>query len=94
MFRNVKDYGAKGDGVTDDTTAINKAISDGGRCGADYGSSTVVPAVVYFPKGIYLVSSSIMQYYNTQLLRDVSPLTSAFFHMGSEQPLISNIAVK
>jgi hypothetical protein len=72
VFRNVKDYGAKGDGVTDDTAAINKAISEGGRCGADCGSSTVVPAVVYFPKGTYLVSSSIVQYYNTQLLGDVS----------------------
>lgn len=38
-----------GDGLTDDTAAINKATSDGGRCGADCGSSTIYPAVVYFP---------------------------------------------
>ncbi|KAK1145845.1 hypothetical protein N8T08_003791 [Aspergillus melleus] len=66
VFRNVKDYGAKGDGVTDDTAAINLAISDGGRCGADCGSSTIYPAFVYFPPGTYLVSSSIIQYYNTE----------------------------
>ncbi|KAL6229265.1 hypothetical protein BDW75DRAFT_249917 [Aspergillus navahoensis] len=70
VWRNVMDYGAKGDGVTDDTVAINKAISDGGRCGANCGSSTIYPAVVYFPPGTYLVSSSIIQYYNTQFLGD------------------------
>ncbi|OQE59001.1 hypothetical protein PENNAL_c0346G01177, partial [Penicillium nalgiovense] len=70
VWRNVKDYGAKGDGVTDDTDAINLAISDGGRCGANCGSSTIYPAVVYFPPGNYLVSTSIIQYYNTQLIGD------------------------
>ncbi|KAL4861530.1 pectate lyase superfamily protein-domain-containing protein [Aspergillus spectabilis] len=70
VWRNVKDYGAKGDGTTDNTAAINLAISDGGRCGANCGSSTIYPAVVYFPPGTYLVSSSIIQYYNTQFLGD------------------------
>lgn len=44
---NVKDYGAKGDGSTDDTTAIVNAIA-------------AVPAaggVVYFPVGVYMVDS-------------------------------------
>lgn len=70
IWRNVRDYGAKGDGSTDDTAAINRAIKDGGRCGEDCGSSTVLPAVVYFPPGIYLVSTPIIQYYNTQFLGD------------------------
>ncbi|KAH7329285.1 LysM domain protein [Stachybotrys elegans] len=70
VWRNVKDYGAKGDGRTDDTAAINKAISDGGRCGATCGSSTIRPATVYFPPGTYLVSSSIIQFYNTEFLGD------------------------
>jgi len=45
---NVKDYGAVGDGVTDDTTAIN-AASDASSEGD----------VVYFPQGSYLVSAPI-----------------------------------
>ncbi|GLI75810.1 hypothetical protein PoHVEF18_004076 [Penicillium ochrochloron] len=69
VFRNVKDYGAKGDGVTDDTAAINSAISDGGRFGpASRESSTTTPAIVYFPAGTYLISSSIIDYYFTQLI--------------------------
>lgn len=76
VWRNVMDYGAKGDGVADDTAAINKAISDGGRCGLGCGSSTVYPAMVYFPPGTYLVSSPIIQYYNTQFLGDVSRSTA------------------
>lgn len=76
VWRNVKDFGAKGDGRTDDTAAINKAISDGARCGEKCKTSTIAPAVVYFPPGTYLVSGSIIQYYNTQFLGDVSSLSS------------------
>ncbi|KAG0696777.1 glycoside hydrolase family 55 protein [Suillus ampliporus] len=71
VFRNVKDFGAKGDGVTDDTTAINSAMSSGGRCGGgSCDSSTVTPAIVYFPVGTYLVSSAIDTYYYTQIIGD------------------------
>ncbi|KAM3066382.1 hypothetical protein ACMFMG_003111 [Clarireedia jacksonii] len=68
VYRNVKDYGARGDGVTDDTAAINAAISAGGRCGQGCSSTTTTPAVVYFPAGTYLISSSIIDYYYTQLI--------------------------
>ncbi|KAJ7178281.1 exo-beta-1,3-glucanase [Mycena filopes] len=78
VFRNVKDFGAKGDGVTDDTNAINLAISTGSRCGGvpQCKSSTTTPAIVYFPKGTYLVTNSILPYYYTQLIGDAkSPPT-------------------
>ncbi|OJJ49111.1 hypothetical protein ASPZODRAFT_13848 [Penicilliopsis zonata CBS 506.65] len=75
VFRNVMDYGATGDGVTDDTAAINAAISDGGRYGPSSGeSSTTTPAIVYFPAGTYLISSSIIDYYFTQLIGDPNSL--------------------
>jgi len=46
-YINVKFFGAKGDGVTDDTTTIQRCIS------ACYGKT------VFFPKGTYCVSSTI-----------------------------------
>lgn len=71
VFRNVKDFGARGDGVTDDTAAINAAISAGSRCGqGTCDSSTVTPAIVYFPQGTYLVSAPIIAYYYSQLIGD------------------------
>ncbi|KAL8804895.1 MAG: hypothetical protein Q9182_002297 [Xanthomendoza sp. 2 TL-2023] len=70
IFRNVKDFGAKGDGNTDDTEAINKAISTGNRCGQGCDSSTITPALIYFPSGTYLVSKPVIQLYYTQFVGD------------------------
>ncbi|KAK1758033.1 pectate lyase superfamily protein-domain-containing protein [Echria macrotheca] len=71
VFRSVKEFGAKGDGVTDDTAAINAAISTGGRCiGYQCVGTTTTPAIVYFPPGTYLITSSIIDYYYTQLIGD------------------------
>lgn len=46
-FINVKDYGAKGDGITDDTLPIQNAVNRGG--------------FVIFPTGTYLISSPIVK---------------------------------
>ncbi|KAG4440073.1 hypothetical protein IFR05_004466 [Cadophora sp. M221] len=71
VWRNLKtDYGAYGDNLHDDTAAINKALSDGNRCGLDCGSTTTLQAVVYFPAGTYLVSGSLIRYYFTQMTGD------------------------
>ncbi|KAJ6454375.1 pectate lyase superfamily protein-domain-containing protein [Mycena sanguinolenta] len=71
VFRNVKlDYHAVGNGIADDTEAINKAISDGGRCGEGCNSSTVTPAIVFFPPGKYRVTKPIIPYYYTSLVGD------------------------
>lgn len=47
---NVKQFGATGNGVTDDTTAITKAIAAAGVVGAGF---------VDFPAGNYLISSTL-----------------------------------
>ncbi|KAF7342223.1 Glucan 1,3-beta-glucosidase [Mycena venus] len=71
VWRNVKvDYHAVGDGVADDTDAINKAISDGNRCGQGCSSSTVTPAVIFFPPGKYRVTKPIVPFYFTSLVGD------------------------
>ncbi|KAJ6573845.1 exo-beta-1,3-glucanase, partial [Mycena vulgaris] len=75
VYRNVQDppYNAKGDGSTDDTDAINRAITDGNRCGATTcQSSTLTPALVYFPPGTYIVSAPIIPYYYTSLVGDAN----------------------
>jgi hypothetical protein len=59
VFRNVKEYGAVGNGKTDDTKAINKAMKDQGRCGENCGASTIKLVILYFPSGTYLVISPL-----------------------------------
>jgi hypothetical protein len=61
---NVKDFGAKGDGVADDTPAIQKAIN---AVAAKPGGGNVI-----FPKGTYLLDSTSPSthpwgYYNLQI---------------------------
>lgn len=55
---NAKQFGAKGDGVTDDTTPIQKAIAyiyaHGQEIGRTYGGPTL-----FFPFGTYCVSSML-----------------------------------
>ena len=46
---NVKKYGAKGDGTTDDTAAIQAAITAAGTSG-----------IVFFPAGTYKITSSLV----------------------------------
>jgi len=57
-FVNVRDFGAKGDGVTDDTDAISRALSN------TYGYTSTIPGnitrrTIYFPSGKYLVTQTI-----------------------------------
>ena len=53
---NVKTkYGAKGDGVSDDTPAIQQAIS------ATVHHPSVGPRIVYFPAGTYMISKPLLE---------------------------------
>ncbi|KAK0558776.1 mgpp2cl-1, protein phosphatase 2C-like protein 1 [Tilletia horrida] len=70
IFRNVRDYGAVGDGSSLDDDAIEQAMTDGGRCGHNCGTSTTQNAVIYFPPGTYLLSRPIQSYYGTSVVGD------------------------
>lgn len=73
VFRNVKDFGARGDGKTDDTAAIMNAInSTGQRCAENCNGSTLKNAIIYFPQGTYLVSKTIYALFGTQMIGNVS----------------------
>ncbi len=59
-FINVRDFGATGDGITDDTDSINAALATSGD---DTGSLFWQDKIVYFPAGTYLVSETISKKY-------------------------------
>lgn len=70
VFRNVMDYGAKADGVTDDSEAFRKAMNDGRRCGKNCNGSTTKNAIVYVPPGTYVIASTVPVIFGTQLIGD------------------------
>lgn len=47
---NVREFGAKGDGIIDDSAKIQSAIDAAGQAGG----------LVYFPPGIYLIDNSLL----------------------------------
>src|SRR5947209_17976975 len=58
---NVKSYGATGNGTTNDTPAINKAITSANKAGG---------GIVEFPSGTYLAGGSIHLLSNVTLRLD------------------------
>lgn len=56
-FKNVIDFGAKGDGVTDDATVIQHVLDSLSEAGG----------VIYFPYGTYRINSPVL-FYSNQLL--------------------------
>ncbi|KAM6513794.1 hypothetical protein FALCPG4_015007 [Fusarium falciforme] len=72
VFRNVRDFGAVGNGLADDTKAIKRALLDGRRCGEKCHGSTTKNAIIYFPPGTYRVSSTIPLPFGTQVIGDAN----------------------
>jgi glucan 1,3-beta-glucosidase len=78
----VRNFGAVGDGTTDDSAAINAAMFQGPRCVGQNGpiapceSSTVTTAIIYFPPGKYLIASRIIMPYNSIVIGDALHMPS------------------
>ena len=62
-FRNVRDFGAKGNGISDDTRAIQTAIDH--QRGSKYEKA---PAIVYLPSGTYKVTDTLILWKYTHLI--------------------------
>lgn len=71
---DVRAFGAKGDGVTDDRAAIQSAIDHAPSSGA----------IIYFPPGVYLLKSFHPSNLNSGILRMKSNITFAGTGAGSE----------
>ncbi|KAL8748449.1 MAG: hypothetical protein Q9184_007296, partial [Pyrenodesmia sp. 2 TL-2023] len=70
-YRNVKSYGATGNGSTDDTTALQNAINDDGQGGNRYRNEvTTRPAQVYVSGGTYMLTKQLDMRLNTILVGD------------------------
>lgn len=57
-FVNIRDFGAVGDGVTDDTAAINRALYE---IYCRDSSQPLVRRTIYFPGGRYMVSGDVVK---------------------------------
>jgi hypothetical protein len=66
-FRNVRDYGAQGDGIHDDTVAIQAAF-DSNQTGNGGSNLAKSPRIVYMPPGDYLISDTLVMWYYAHLV--------------------------
>ncbi|SKA99176.1 Pectate lyase superfamily protein [Prosthecobacter debontii] len=68
---NVREMGAKGDGATDDTSAIQKALDGGNR-------------TVVIPAGKYMISAALLLDSHTSLLLDEKAVIRLADHSGND----------
>lgn len=93
IIYNVKAYGAKGDGTTDDTSEIQSAIDAAGLAGG---------GIVFFPEGTYLISSALTVYEDNVVIQGIgngtkistNNLTADIFTVGDGISPATNVQLK
>lgn len=88
-YLNVKDYGAVGDGIHDDTAAIQAAIADEWARVASLPYSPLLSRnTIYFPAGNYKITSSILLYPYITLAGEGTNRTQITLASGSSGPVL------
>lgn len=82
---SVKDYGAVGDGINDDTDAIQRAIADRWDSMSEIYEKGLMSMVdIFFPAGIYRTTRSINLYPMTSLVGEGSAKTVIFMDQSTD----------
>lgn len=80
---NIKSAGAKGDGVTDDTTALNSVFEAAGN----------MSSIVYIPYGVYVITDTVKVPVGSRIIGQAWPQIMAKGHKFEDQ-LTPKVAVK
>ena len=89
---NVKAYGAQGDGITDDTAAINRAIQD--LYTKILSTSEAVQQArkaVWLPSGVYVISEPLLLYPQVRLVGEHSVTTEVRLVSLTPQPCVVTV---
>ena len=87
QFLNIKWFGVKGDGVTDDTVSIQKAL-DFQKNNGNGWNGNIASQKLFFPSGIYIISDSL-NIYNGSLIEGESK-SSVIIEMADNSKNIFN----
>lgn len=93
--RNVRTFGAKGDGVTDDTQAFIQAL----QSGRHVSGGGVSPQTIYVPPGRYVISSTLLVWSNTSFVGEwtdpptliLAPNSPGFTDATNPQPFVVTV---
>lgn len=93
---DVRRYGAKGDGTTDDTTAIQNAINAAEAA----ATASTVPVSVFFPRGVYSITivtvdsaGVTLTGENNARLKGRAGTYNAMIHLDADRTGVRNIEV-